>query len=135
MKKLKIAQASSDCEGFMRRCGFRHNPEHPEPPPHYASHMIPDEGKEFFVYFQEPSSEPSKKFRWNREDWSGYDGFFTLVRIEDGKEVLVDTGYASDSHIHAGINTFTFYGKGVKLSKGTWSLHCEIPGPEDSPES
>jgi len=127
MQRLKIEQASSDSERFMKVCGFRHNPGHPAPPPGFSSHMIPEEGKEFFVYFQEPSDAAGQGFRYDRQNWDGYDGFFTLVRIENGKEIMVDTGQASRSHIHTGINTFTFAGKGVKLFLGTWSFHCEIP--------
>lgn len=129
MKVLKVKQASSDHEGLMKGCGFRHNPDRPTTLIGCASHMIPEEGKEFLVYFQEPSENMG--FRHDRKNWDHYNGFFILVRIDEGKEVVVDTGYASSSHIHTGINTRTFYGKGIKLFSGTWSFHCEIPAPED----
>jgi hypothetical protein len=128
MQRLKIEQASSDHEAFMKRCGFRHNLNklgRGIDGTGFASHMIPEEGKEFFVYFQKPSEGAANEFRYDRENWDGYDGFFTIVCMEDGKEILVDTGWASDAHIHTGIDTFTFYGKGIKLG-GTWTFHCEI---------
>lgn len=120
MKKFKIAAASTNSENYMFDCGFCHRDGSTYKG--HGSHMIPVEGKEFFVYIQEPSNRADSGFRYDKTDWSGYDGFFTLVRMDDGKETLVDTGYATAHRTE----DYTFYGKGINYG-GTWSFHCENP--------
>ena len=120
MKKYQVKSASTDHLCFMERCGFRHPPGCGWVSAGFASHMIPNEGLEFYVYIHEPSVELRDTFRHDREDWRGYDGFFVLVKVEDGKEVLVDTGPVVGHHL----GEPSFYGKGIKIPSGTWSLHC-----------
>jgi hypothetical protein len=72
----------------------------------------PLDGKAFFVYYQEPAKKDER-------------GSFKLVRLEEGIEKLVDEGTASESHIHGGLGTITFYGEGRAMP--SWSFHCKIP--------
>ncbi|MBS3089214.1 hypothetical protein J4402_05610 [Candidatus Pacearchaeota archaeon] len=123
-KKLKVVQVGAnsqyasekgdylacsilESEGFVSRDTFGGKKGNPFT---YLG-AVPDKGKEFFVYYNEPQTEKEK-------------GAFRLVRVNAGIEILVDEGTASKSHIHGGLNTLTFYASGKELG---WSFHCEIP--------
>lgn len=73
---------------------------------------VPNHGKDFYVYYQEPISP---------EVYLG--GTFRLVRKDGEEETLLDQGIATKSHIHGGLGTLTFYAQGKKLN--SWSFHCE----------
>ena len=125
IRKLKVTQVSANSahasergdylacrilegEGFVSRDTF--GSKHRSPFTYLGA--VPDNGKEFYVYYNEPKSESEE-------------GTFRLVRIDDGIERLVDEGFAGESHIHGGLNTLTFYASGKELP--SWSFHCEIP--------
>lgn len=130
MKKLSIVQVSGNSEfadsrsgddfansvldrfGFVGRDGRGNG--------HLYIGCVPQQGKTFYVYYDEPPS---------RDDKSR--GSFRLVRLEgDGTETVLDRGSACHSHSHAGLGTLTFYGRGNKLK--SWSFHCnEVPVLEE----
>jgi len=121
MEKLRIVQVSGNsnyasyagdscADEILRDCGFVSR--HPERYSPLYIGCVPEEGMEFFVYYEEPAGD------------SG--GIFKLIRMAGDEEIVVDKGTACESHFHDGLKTKTFYGKGNRLR--SWSFHC-------SPES
>jgi len=119
VKKFRIVQVSGNTESSKQGCdpvacllfqdeGFVGRSKSP----FINIGAIPTHGKSFYVYYDEPATDSEK-------------GTFRLVRVDQysNKEVVVDRGTASKSHIHEGLNTMTFYGSGIRLL--SWSFHCE----------
>ena len=100
---------------FLDGIGF----EARQPAPLHCAYIgaTPKSGKEFHIYYQEP-----------KDDKERFGGTFRLARMDGEREEIIDQGQATKSHIHGGLGTLTFYGKGEKLA--SWSFHCkqeEIP--------
>lgn len=74
---------------------------------------VPRQENRFYVYHNEPAGDEKGKFRFVRNvDLEG--------KLEEEE---IDHGDASESHIHEGLNTLTFYGSGWRMP--SWSFHCK----------